>query len=68
MEDYQAQIDKLRREAAECVQFGELTPDKAKREIFRLQAGRLTALADRVELAMQQRQNAGGSVSYPQDD
>jgi hypothetical protein len=53
MKDYQAHVEKLRRDAAECALVRDLATDKAKREMF----DRLTRhqLADEVERAMNVR-------------
>jgi hypothetical protein len=55
MKDYLAQIEKLRREAAECALIRDLATDKAKREVFDRLASHLTVLADQVEMAMLER-------------
>ena len=55
MKDYQAHIEKLRKEAAECKLIRDLATDKTKRETFDLLARHLTVLADQVEIAMLQR-------------
>ena len=55
MKDYQAQAEKLRRDAAECALIRDLATDKAKREMFDRLASHLTVLADQVELAMMKR-------------
>jgi hypothetical protein len=52
MKDYQAQLEKLRKEAAECALIRDLATDKAKREMFDRLASHLTVLADQVEMAM----------------
>ncbi|MGY3607701.1 MULTISPECIES: hypothetical protein [unclassified Bradyrhizobium] len=57
MKDYLAQIEKLRREAAECALIRDLATDKAKRDVFDRLASHLTVLADQVELAALERQN-----------
>jgi hypothetical protein len=57
MKDYQAQAEKLRRDAAECALIRDLATDKAKREMFDRLANHLTVLADQVELAMMERKN-----------
>jgi len=59
MKDYQAQLEKLRAEAAECRLICDLATDPAKREMFDRLALHLTTLADQVELAMLERK--GGS-------
>jgi hypothetical protein len=55
MKDYQAQIEKLRKDAAECAMIRDLATDKAKREMFDRLASHLTVLADQVEMAMLER-------------
>jgi hypothetical protein len=57
MKDYQVQLEKLRRDAAECALIRDLATDKAKRDMFDRLASHLTVLADQVELAMMQRKN-----------
>jgi hypothetical protein len=57
MKDYQAQAEKLRRDAAECALIRDLATDKAKREMFDRLANHLAVLADQVELAMMERKN-----------
>ncbi len=56
MQDYQAQIEKLRKDAAECALIRDLTTDKAKREVFGRLASHLSLLADQVEVAMLENQ------------
>ncbi len=55
MKDYQAQLEKLRRDAAECALIRDLTTDKAKWEMFDRLAVHLSSLADQVELEMLKR-------------
>jgi hypothetical protein len=57
MQDYLAQIEKLRREAAECALIRDLATDKAKRDMFDRLASHLTVLADQVEMAMLERKS-----------
>jgi ribosomal protein S7 len=57
MKDYLAQIEKLRRDAAECALIRDLATDKAKREMFDRLANHLTVLADQVEMAMIERKS-----------
>jgi ribosomal protein S7 len=57
MRDYQAQIEKLRRDAAECALIRDLATDKAKREMFDRLAKHLAVLADQVEMAMVELKN-----------
>lgn len=52
MKDYQAQLEKLRRDAAECELIRNLATDKAKRDMFDRLASHLTVLADQLEQAM----------------
>jgi hypothetical protein len=55
MKDYQAQVEKLRRDAAECAKIRDLSEDEQKRELFGRLASHLNVLANQVELAMLQR-------------
>ncbi|MCG2626007.1 hypothetical protein L6654_05140 [Bradyrhizobium sp. WYCCWR 13023] len=55
MKDFQTQLEKLRRDAAECALIRDLATDREKRELFEKLAGHLTVLADQVELAMRDR-------------
>jgi len=55
MKDYQAQIEKLRKDAAECARIRDLATDDAKREMFDRIASHLTVLADQIEMAMIER-------------
>lgn len=57
MKDYLAQVEKLRKDAAEAALIRDLTTDKAKREMFDRIASHLTVLADQVEIAMLERKN-----------
>lgn len=57
MKDYQAQVEKLRRDAAECALIRDLAIDKAKRDLFDRLASHLMGLADQVEMAMLERKN-----------
>ncbi|MET3844056.1 hypothetical protein [Bradyrhizobium sp. OAE829] len=52
MHDYQARLDKLRTDAAECRLISDLATDPAKRDLFDRLALHLSTLADQVELAM----------------
>jgi hypothetical protein len=52
MKDYQARLEKLRTDAAECRLISDLATDPAKREVFDRLALHLTTLADQVEHAM----------------
>ncbi|WFU75343.1 MULTISPECIES: hypothetical protein [unclassified Bradyrhizobium] len=55
MQDYRMQLEKLRKDAAECALIRDLATGKAKRELFDTLAGHLTVLADQVETAMHDR-------------
>lgn len=57
MQDYATQVEKLRRDAAECAMIRDLATDPAKREVFDRLAKHLAVLADQVELAMTERKN-----------
>jgi hypothetical protein len=59
MKDYFAQIEKLRKDAAECALIRDLATDKAKRELFDRLAGHLSVLADEVERELLPRKTAG---------
>ena len=52
MKDYQAALEKLRVDAAECRLICDLATDPKKRETFDRLALHLTSLADQVEIAM----------------
>lgn len=60
MKDYQAQLEKLRTDAAECALIRDLATDKAKRELFDRLANHLTVLAQQVEMAMLERRKDAG--------
>lgn len=60
MRDYQAQIEKLRTDAAECALIRDLATETAKRELFDRLARHLTTLADEVEQTMLAEQNKTG--------
>lgn len=55
MRDYQTQVEKLRKDAAECALIRDLATDKAKQELFGRLAEHLNVLADQVETAMHER-------------
>ncbi|MGV7217652.1 hypothetical protein [Bradyrhizobium sp. UFLA05-112] len=61
MKDYQAQLEKLRRDAAECALIRDLATDRDKRDLFDRLAAHLTVLADQVEMALLERRKATGS-------
>jgi len=52
MRDAQAQLEKLRTDAAECALVRDLAIDPKKRELFTRLAAHLSALADEVERAI----------------
>jgi hypothetical protein len=52
MKDYQASLEKLRKDAAEAALIRDLATVPTKREMFDRLALHLTSLADQVELAM----------------
>lgn len=52
MQDYLTQVEKLRKDAAECALIRDLAIDPAKRALFDRLANHLTLLADQVETAM----------------
>jgi hypothetical protein len=52
VKDYQASIEKLRRDAAEAALIGDLATNSTKREMFDRLHQHLTLLADEVERAM----------------
>jgi hypothetical protein len=52
MKDYQASVDKLRRDAADCALIRDLAMDQKKREMYDRLAQHLNRLADEVEQAM----------------
>jgi hypothetical protein len=60
MKDYLAQVEKLRKDAAECAMIRDLATDKDKRDMFDRIASHLTVLADQVELAMLERKTGTG--------
>ncbi|UWU65625.1 hypothetical protein ACNJYD_18825 [Bradyrhizobium sp. DASA03005] len=64
MKDYLAQIEKLRKDAAECALIRDLATDPAKREVFDRLARHLTVLADQVEMALLERKT-GTNPSSP---
>lgn len=52
MKDYQAYLEKLRSDAAECRLISDLATNKEKREMFDRLALHLGVLADQIEKAM----------------
>jgi hypothetical protein len=56
MKDYQASVEKLRKDAAENKLIADLATNKAKRETFAKLADHLNTLADEVERAMAARE------------
>jgi hypothetical protein len=53
VKDYQASIEKLRKDAAEAALIRDLATDKTKRDTFNRLHEHLNRLADQVEEAMQ---------------
>jgi hypothetical protein len=62
MHDYQARLEKLRTDAAECRLICDLATDPAKQEMFDRLALHLTTLADQVEKAMLHSKPYGDEV------
>lgn len=56
MKDYQASIEKLRKDAAEAALIRDLAMDEAKREVFNRLWEHLNRLADEIEQALQRDQ------------
>ncbi|WP_426608634.1 hypothetical protein [Bradyrhizobium sp. McL0616] len=52
MKDMQAQLEKLRADAAECALIGDLATDPKKRALFTVLADHLRVLAAEVERAL----------------
>jgi hypothetical protein len=52
VQDYQASIEKLRKDAAEAALIRDLATDKTKRDMFNRLDEHLNGLADEVERAM----------------
>jgi hypothetical protein len=52
MKDYQAHLEKLRKDAAECAIVRDLATDHGKHEMFDRLSRHLDQLADEVERAM----------------
>jgi hypothetical protein len=48
-ERHEAQLEKLRKDAAECAMIRDLATDPKKRELFAMLAGRMTVLASEIE-------------------
>jgi hypothetical protein len=69
MKDMQAQLEKLRTDAAECALIRDLATDPKKRELFTKLADHLTVLASEVERAIRGQREAqlmkigGGGLS-----
>ena len=57
MKDYLAQVEKLRKDAAECAVVRDQATDHDKRELFDRLASHLTLLADQVEEALLHRKD-----------
>jgi len=52
MKDYQASLEKLRKDAAEAALIRDLTTDKTKREMYSKLHEHFSLLADEIETAM----------------
>jgi hypothetical protein len=61
VKDYQARLEKLRKDAAECALTRDLATDPAKRELFDRLAVHLNSLANQVEAAMLSGEVRSGS-------
>ena len=61
MKDYQASLEKLRKDAAEYALIRDLATDRTKREMFDRLSQHLNRLADEVEKAMAQTSGRGNS-------
>ena len=57
MQDYLAQLERLRTDAADCALIRDFATDPAKRELFDRLAAHPSALADQVEMAMLERKS-----------
>jgi hypothetical protein len=57
MKDYQASLEKLRRDAAEAALIRDLATDKTKRDMFDRLHRHFSSLADEVEQAMTASKN-----------
>ncbi len=60
MKDYQAAVEKLRKDAAEAALIRDLAKNGAKREIFNRLFEHLNGLADEVERALNGHKSASG--------
>ena len=60
MKDHQAQLERLRRDAAECKLISELATDKPKQALFDRLAAHLGTFADHVEQEMLGRNDKAG--------
>jgi hypothetical protein len=58
VKDYQASIEKLRKDAAEAASIRDLATNKAKREMYDRLRQYLSGLADEIERAMQSGKTA----------
>lgn len=58
MKDYQAYVEKLRRDAAEATLIRDLATDPIKRDMFGRLSEHLSRLADEVEEAMNSAKSA----------
>lgn len=55
MHNCRTELEKLRKDAAECTLIRHLATDEAKRELFSRLADRLNILAEQVEAALVER-------------
>jgi hypothetical protein len=60
MKDMQAQLEKLRKDAAECALIRDLATDPKKRELFTRLADHLSVLAAEVERAVAEGEKSKG--------
>ena len=60
MKDMQAQLEKLRTDAAECALIRDLATDSKKRELFTRLTDHLSVLAAEVERAIAERMKSNG--------
>src|SRR5438445_12641757 len=64
MQDYLAQVEKLRKDAAECALIRDLATDQAKLELFDRLASHLTVLANQVEQASLETKDRDPKAAY----
>jgi len=65
LNDYLAQVERLRKEAASSAMIRDLATDEVKSELFDRLATHLTQVADEVEKAMNERENETLPVARP---